>query len=94
MLGPYEAAALPPVHTSRIGVLQKKHQPGKWCLIVDFSSPRDKSVNDGIAREDCSLTYVKVDSIVDSILAMGRGTLLAKMDVTRASRSTCTPRTH
>ena len=87
MLGPYEAAALPPVHTSRIGVLQKKHQPGKWRLIVDLSSPRDKSVNDGIAREDCSLTYVKVDSIVDSILAMGRGTLLAKMDVKSAFRN-------
>ena len=87
MLGPFDREQLPPVHTSRIGVIPKKHQPDKWCLIVDLSFPREKSVNDGIAREDCSLTYVKVDAIVDSILNMGRGTLLAKMDVKSAFRN-------
>lgn len=39
---------MPQVHTSRIGVIPKKHQPGKFRLIVDLSSPRGKSVNDRI----------------------------------------------
>jgi hypothetical protein len=46
----------------------------------------DKSVNDGILKEDCSLTYIKVDTIVDSIWHWV-GALLAKMDVKSAFRN-------
>ena len=85
-LGPLHPADFPQVHTSRIGVIPKKYQEGKWRLIVDLSAPRGKSVNDGIKRELCSLHYVKVDDIVNQVLQMGRGTLLAKLDVKSAFR--------
>lgn len=86
MLGPLLPADFPYVHSSRIGVIPKKYQSGKWRLIVDLSYPPGKSVNDGIDKQHCSLTYVKVDNIVDSILQLGRGTLLAKLDVQSAFR--------
>ena len=34
------------VHALKFGVIPKKHQPGKWRLIVDLSSPDGASVND------------------------------------------------
>ncbi len=70
-------------------MIPKKHQPGKYRLIVDLSSPAGKSVNDGIAKEVCSLSYTKIDDIVDCILELGRSTLLAKMDVKSASSAPC-----
>ena len=33
---------------SPFGVIPKGHTPGKWRLIVDLSSPKGGSVNDGI----------------------------------------------
>ena len=33
---------------SRVGVIPKPHQPGKWHLITDLSSPKGSSLNDGI----------------------------------------------
>lgn len=85
-MGPLSLADLPQVHTSRIGVIPKKHQPGQWRLIVDLSSPSGKSINDGINKQLCSLSYTKIDHIVDSILQMGRDTLLAKIDIKSAFR--------
>ena len=46
-----------------------KSEPGKWRLIVDLSSPKGASVNDGISKELCSLSYVHVDDIVPPPLA-------------------------
>ena len=37
-----------------------KHKPNKWRLILDLSSPEGNRVNDGIARELASLSYVSV----------------------------------
>ena len=39
--GPYE---MPPfklnnLQVSRFGIIPKKHQPGKWCLILNLFSP-------------------------------------------------------
>ena len=49
------------VHTSRFGVIPKKHQPGKWRLIVDLSHPDGA---DGIEPELCSLRYTSVKRIL------------------------------
>ena len=39
LFGPFKAEDLnPPVHISKFGVIEKKHQPGKFRLIVDLSS--------------------------------------------------------
>jgi len=36
ILGPFTLANAPNVHISRIGVIPKKHQPGKWRVITDL----------------------------------------------------------
>ena len=74
-------------HVSPIGVIPKKNRPGKWRLIVYLSSPEGASVNDGISREMCSLSYVSIDSIVDCILKLGKGALMAKIDIKQAYRN-------
>ena len=55
-LPPGQAQKLDGLQCSPFGVIPKKHKPGKWRLIVDLSSPKHFSVNDGIAKELCSLT--------------------------------------
>ena len=59
----------------------KESEPEKWHLIVDLSLPEGASMNDGISKELCSLSYVCVDDIVPVIQRLGQGTLLAKLDM-------------
>ena len=73
-------------HISPFGVIPKRAKPGKWCLIVDLSSPSNASVNDGIDRDMCSVSYITVDQVVDEILRLGQGTLMAKADIKQAYR--------
>ena len=74
------------LHISRFRVIPKKHQPGKWHLILDLSSPNGHSVNDGIRKDPFTVQYMKVDDITDGIMSLGQGTLLAKFDVESAYR--------
>lgn len=76
----------PGIQVSRLGVIPKPHQPGKWRLITDLSSPEGSSVNDGIAPHLCSVTYASVDDAVRSVCRLGRGALLAKFDLQSAYR--------
>ena len=84
--GPFQQPPLSNLHVSRFGVIPKRNQPGKWRLILDLSSPAGHSVNDGIASEDYSLQYMKVDDIIAGIMQFGRGTLMAKFDIQNAYR--------
>lgn len=54
---------------------------------MDLSSPEGYSVNDGIAKEDCTFHYASVDLAVARITQLGTGALLAKMDIQRAYRN-------
>lgn len=74
-------------HVSLTGVIPKKNRPGKWRLIIDLFSPEGGSINDGISREMCSLSYLSIDSIVDCILKLGKGALMAKVDIKQAYRN-------
>ena len=85
VLGSFPQSAIPRLHVSPFGVIPKK-VTGTWRLIVDLSSPHGASVNDGIPQELASLSYVTVDMIADRVAAMGRGTLLAKLDIKSAFR--------
>ena len=67
------------IHCSPRGIIPKKNKPGKWRLIVDLSSPTDASVNDGIQKDLCSLS--SVDAVADKVLSLGKGTLIAKIDI-------------
>ena len=86
VVGPFSSPPLPHLHISCFEVIPKKHQPGKWHLILDLSSPDGDSVNDGIRKDPFTVQYMKVDAIIDRIMSLGRGTLLAKFDMESAYR--------
>ena len=75
---------IPSAHISRFGVIPKSHQPNKWRLIIDLSHPQGKSVNDGVQKDLCSMAYISVDDAIRKIITLGKGTLLAKMDIKSA----------
>ena len=74
------------IHCSPIGIIPKKNKPGKWRLIVDLSSPEGASVNDGIDKDMSRLSYTSIDAIAEKVLSLGRGAMLAKMDIKQAYR--------
>ena len=86
VVGPLPVGSIPGVQVSPFGVIPKGHTPGKWRLIVDLSSPSGCSVNDGIFPDLCSLSYINVDDIGRVVASLGRGTLLAKVDLKSAYR--------
>ena len=80
---PQEAKAMG-IHCSPFA---KRNKPGKFRLILNLSAPENHSVNDGISRELATLSYVTVDEVIDRVLKLGRGTLMAKMDIKQAYRN-------
>ena len=44
------------------------------------------SVNGGIDRDMCSISYITIDQVVDVIVQLGQGTLMAKVDIKQAHR--------
>ena len=87
LAGPFVAPPLPGLHVSPFGVIPKNHQPGKWRLILDLSSPQGGSANDGIPKDPFSLHYVSVDDAIRALVALGPGALMAKFDVRAAYRN-------
>ena len=81
VIGPLPKTSIPMAHISRFGVIPKSNTSNKWRLIVDLSHPAGHSVNDGIPKSLCSLSYVTVDTAINHILSMGPGALLAKIDI-------------
>ena len=75
------------INVSRFGVIPKAGQPKKWRLILDLSHPINSSVNDGIDKSLCSMQYTSVDQAVTKLLEMGRGALMAKIDIQHAYRN-------
>ena len=87
IIGPFDPQSVQGAQVSRFGVIPKSGQPGRWRLILDLSSPKDGSVNAGIYREICSLSYPTVDDAVEKVLKVGNGALLAKVDIEHAYRN-------
>ena len=87
LVGPLDPSQFPAVQISSLGVVPKKHSINKWRLILDLSHPKGSSVNDGIARSFCSLSYMSIDDVVQQVLHHGRGTMLAKIDIESAFRN-------
>ena len=85
ILGPLQADSVPGLQVNRFGLIPKK-TPGEWRLIVDLSSPEGSSVNDGEYDHLCSLKYISVEDALAEIRKLGRGTLLAKVDIQKAYR--------
>ncbi|CAG2227598.1 unnamed protein product [Mytilus edulis] len=72
---------------SPIGIVEGKYS-GKKRLIVDLSSPHESqdhfSINDLIDKEQCSLSYVKIDDAINAIKEFGRLSILNKADIADA----------
>ena len=86
LLGPFQPNAFPEVQVNPFGVIPKS-ELGKWHLIVDMSSPEGGSVNDGICKEWCSLSYISVDDVARAVVKLGKGALMAKFDLKAAYRN-------
>ena len=71
---------------SRFGVIPKHHKPDSWRLIIDLSHPHNHSINDGIPS---SIKYITIDNAINQILALGKGTMMAKIDIKSYSLSPC-----
>ena len=72
---------------SPFGVIPKRNRPGKWRLIVNLSAPEGSSVNDAISTELSSVCYASIDDAVAFIRELGKGCLLAKLDLMEAYRA-------
>ena len=68
--GPFPFPPFPHTHCSPIGAAPKPD--GSVRLILDLSSPRGDSVNDGISKEEFACTYSKFDDAVSIVLHLGR----------------------
>ena len=75
------------IHISRMGVIPEKHQPGKWRLIVNLSTPTGASVNNFVDPGLCSLSYASVEDAAAFLFRDGKGALLAKLDIKSAYRN-------
>ena len=83
--GPFATPPFHRMHISPLGVVPKK-ECGKWRLIMHLSHPTGHSVNDGIPIQDYSLKYISVDTAMDAAMALGRGAVMAKVDIRAAFR--------
>ena len=52
-----------------------------------MSSPDGGSVNEGICKEWCSLSYLSVDDMACEVVKLGKGALTAKFDLKAAYRN-------
>ena len=89
--GPFELPPSPHLVVSPLGIVPKKG--GKWRLIMHLSYPEQYSINDGINVEDFPLKYVTVYDAIDLVMILGKGSLMAKLDVKSAFRL-CPVRPH
>ena len=78
-LGPYH---IPPFKNFHIS----PKKDGFYRLILDLSSPRGESINDGIDPEEYSVHYTSFDEAVDMVRLAGQGAYMAKIDIKHAFR--------
>ena len=55
-------------------------------LILDLSFPVGHNVNDGINKEEFTVTYSRVSDAIALIIKVGRGALMGKVDIKSAYR--------
>lgn len=68
---------------SPLGVVPKS-EPGKYRVIHDLSFPEGASVNDGIPDNISACTYGLLDEVLRQIWLHGKGSLMAKLDISEA----------
>ena len=84
MAGPYLAPPYPTLRCSGLGAIPKKD--GSWRLINHLSAPSGDSINDYIDPLDFSLQYSTIDDAIAMCHKLGKGALMAKVDLKNAFR--------
>lgn len=82
--GPFSNKPISNLRVSPIGIVPKSG--GSWRLITHLSYPEMNSVNHFIDPEDCSVAYTSLDQVLQEVARLGKGTVLAKMDIKSAFR--------
>ena len=83
--GPFRTAPFTTSHCSPLGAVPKSD--GSIRIILDLSSPRGTSVNNGIPVGTFSVTYARFDDAVEILRSLGAGCYLAKADIKHAFRN-------
>ena len=83
ILGPFSSRPIRNLKCSGLGAVPKKG--GKWRMIFHLSAPLGKSINDHTPKEDVSLHYASMDDVIH-MSALGKGVLMAKVDLKSAFR--------
>ncbi|XP_033729979.1 uncharacterized protein LOC117319256 [Pecten maximus] len=85
--GPFQIPPFKQYRVSPIGLATGKYS-GKKRLIVDLSAPHEDennpSVNELINKEECSLSYVRIEDAIDIIKKIGPGAVMCKTDISDA----------
>lgn len=84
ILGPFPARPIENLKCSGLGAVPKKG--GKWRMILHLSAPLGQSINDYISKEEFSLRYSSIDDATRMLSALGKGSLMAKVDLKSAFR--------
>lgn len=84
IIGPFQTPPLPNFRCSGLGLVPK--HDGGWRAIYHLSAPYGSSINDFISSQDYTLSYCSVDDAFAIVSALGRGALMAKIDLKNAFR--------
>ena len=82
--GPFESSPFASLHCSPLGAVPKKD--GSHRLILDLSSPRGSSINEGISPDLYSVKYSNFDDAVKLVTTVGANCFMAKLDIKHAFR--------
>ena len=82
--GPFSEPPFENYRVSPIGIAVGKYS-GKKRLIIDLSSPHNSkshsSINNLIDKDQCTLSYVRIDDAISKICEFGQGAVLCKFDI-------------
>ena len=78
--GPFPSPLLPNFVVNLLGAVPKK-KSGKWRLTLHLSHPPEASINDGINIDEFPLHYSTVYDVMDTVMQLGRGAIMAKVDI-------------
>ena len=82
--GPFSSLPFDMLHCSPLGAVPKKD--GSHRIILDLSSPRGSSINEGISPDLYSVKYSSFDDAVKLVTSVGKNCYMAKLDIKHAFR--------
>ena len=83
-VGPFPSPPFRNFHCSPLGAVPKSDN--SYRLILDLSSPRGFSINDGIDPELVTVRYSRFDDAIDLVRAYGATCFMSKIDIQSAFR--------